>query len=76
MGSEAWGVFEDSEVDTLSETDKELLKRHVLHHVLTSADIHKIILGNPELLQEVTQNPEIKKKLRTKAGAMKRRLHK
>jgi hypothetical protein len=76
MGNEAFGVFEESEVSTLSDSEKELLKNHVLHHVLTSSEIHKIISSNPRLLRQVTQQPEIKKKLKAKAGALHKHLKK
>jgi hypothetical protein len=76
MGSEAFGVFEDIEVTNLSESDKEMLKKHVLHHVLTSSEIHKIILDNPKLLRQITQHAQVKKKLKTKAKALHGRLKK
>jgi hypothetical protein len=67
------GVFTNIEVRELDEDDKALLKEHILHHIQTSAEIRRIIHANPKL---VTRNRRIRKILRTKAGALHKRLKK
>jgi len=72
MGSTV-GVFKDAEVKGLDDKEKLLLKEHILHHIQTSAQIRRIISENPKLL---TGNSRIRKILRTKAGALHKRLKK
>jgi hypothetical protein len=67
------GVFSDDEVEELNDKDKALLKKHILHHIQTSAEILRIINANPKLL---TRDPGIRKALRTKAGTLHKRLKK
>ena len=70
MGSPV-GVFDDSELEGLTQEDKALLKRHVLHHIQTDPDILSFINDNPHLL---TDNSDIRNILRGKAGGLQRRL--
>jgi len=72
MGSTV-GVFDDTEVEALDEKDKAILKEHILHHIQTSAEIRRIIHADPSIL---TKNPDIRRILRSKAGALHRRLKK
>ncbi len=67
------GVFSDKEVKGLHAKHKARLKKHIVHHILTSAEIRRIIHANPKLL---TKHPRIRKILRTKAGALHKRLRK
>jgi hypothetical protein len=72
MGN-AVGVFSEEEVQELDVKEKALLKEHILHHIHTSAEIHRIISADPKLL---TKNPRIREILRKKAGALHKRLKK
>jgi hypothetical protein len=72
MGSPV-GVFSDKEVKGLHKKDKARLRAHVVRHILSSAEIRRIIHANPKLL---TRDPRVRKILRTKAGALHRRLKK
>jgi len=67
------GVFTNIEVRELNEKDKALLKEHILHYIQTSAEIRRIIHADPSIL---TKNPDIRRILRSKAGALHRRLKK
>lgn len=70
MGSSV-GVFNDHEVNDLTDADKRLLKEHILNHIQTSAEIRRIVEANPRIL---TENPEIREILREKAGTLQKRL--
>ena len=67
----AVGVFDDSEMEGISEADKALLKQHVLQQIQTSPEILAIISENPKLL---TENERIRNVLKGKAGELQRRL--
>ena len=67
----AVGVYDDSELEGLSQEDKMLLKRHVLQHIQTDPDILSIIADNPKLL---TTNDDIRNILKGKTGELQRRL--
>ena len=67
----AVGVYDDSELEGLSQEDKMLLKRHVLQHIQTDPDILSIINDNPKLL---TRNENIRNILKGKTGDLQRRL--
>jgi len=67
----AVGVFDDSEMEGINETDKALLKQHVLQQIQTSPEILAIISENPKLL---TENERIRNVLKGKAGELQRRL--
>jgi len=67
------GVFTDGEVKKLHAKHKAQLKKHILRHIQTSAEIRRIISADPTLL---TSHPRIRKILRKKAGALHKRLHK
>jgi hypothetical protein len=73
MGSPV-GVFSNNEVKGLSKKDIALLKAHVIHHILTSADIRRILHSDRKLLRKLTKDPRINKILRREAAAMKKRL--
>jgi hypothetical protein len=73
MGS-AVGVHTPKEVKALTPRERALLKQHVLHHLQTSEEIHKIIHTNPKLLTALTRHPKIKKILRKRARPMYDRL--
>ena len=70
MGSEV-GVFDDEEVEELTERDKAILKEHILHHIQTAAEIRRVISEKPKTLTEVG---EIRDILRRKASKLQRRL--
>ena len=72
MGSEV-GVFDDDEVEGLTEQDKAMLKEHILHYIQTSPEIRRIISEKPKTLTEIV---EIRDILRRKAGKLQRRLTK
>jgi hypothetical protein len=67
----AVGVFDDSEMEGISEADKALLKQHVLQQIQTSPEILAIISEYPKLL---TENEHIRNVLKGKAGELQRRL--
>ena len=67
----AVGVFDDCEMEGISEADKALLKQHVLQQIQTSPEILAIISENPKLL---TENERIRNVLKGKAGELQRRL--
>jgi hypothetical protein len=70
MGSVV-GVYTDKEVQGLSKEDIALLRRHVVHHIQTSAEIRRIIHDDPKI---VTIHPDIRAILRREAGALHKRL--
>jgi hypothetical protein len=67
------GVYTDEEVRGLSKDDIALLRRHVVHHIQTSAEIFRIIHDDPKI---VTIHPAIRAVLRKEAGALHKRLKK
>ena len=72
MGDEV-GVYTDDEVTDLDDKEKALLKEHILNHIQTSVEIRRIVSADPTIL---TSNEYIRKILRTKTGALQRRLKK
>jgi hypothetical protein len=72
MGDEV-GVYNDDEVKDLDDKEKALLKEHILNHIQTSAEIRRIVSADPTIL---TSNENIRRILRTKTGALQRRLKK
>lgn len=70
------GVFTEAEVEGLSESERELLKHHILNSMRGSEKIHKILSSNPQLVKQLTKHPEIRKVLRSKSRSLKSRLRK
>jgi hypothetical protein len=60
MGNEV-GVYENNEVQDLTEEERKQLKKHTLDQLHASQDVRDIINNNPLL---VTKDPNINKALR------------
>lgn len=72
MGS-AVGVFRESEVEHLSPSDRDKLKRHALRHLQSAKEIRAIMKKNPKLF---TKNEDVKKLMRRKLSPVLKRMPK
>jgi hypothetical protein len=69
MGSTV-GAYKEKEVEHLSKSDRQKLKRLAIRHLQNSKEIHAIIESNPKLFTKI---PAVKRALRKKLDPVRKR---